>query len=388
MSYDTPELTDQEVLPHAQSTLQAPLPLQAEGYVCTPDELRKVWLGVAVNRGTLESGCAALGGTPDPQPIRGSLTAQLRAEEVPELAQRLNAAVAAELPPRLWRHAPTGAIDPPDRPYDGTAPPAEGWWVRGQAKAGAARFYRVATAYLRLKGLRGTLALHFVRPAAGPVSSLERWLTRVRALGLRVAGLVLDKGFDGSAAREYLTRQHQPARIACTIRGQQGGSRALGQGRTSYRTTHPCKGARGQGFTAAVAVCRGVTTARRTQRLKRRAQGRLFSLLHLDRSPRYARQVDRGRCGLEASSRCTGQVRGWTTAKNPAYGFVLWALAFVLLNVWVPLRWIFTQVPRRGRRRLDTTGFQLLRLAKFLHRALEQLYGCTQIVTAPAVPQC
>ena len=92
------------------------------------------------------------------------------------------------------------------------------------------------------------------------------------------------------------------------------------------------------------------------------------------------------RFGIETSYRCEGQVRGWTTAKNPAYRFVLLALAFVLLNVWIHLRWRFTQVPRRGGRRLDIHGFHLTRFVKFLQRALEVWYGCVRAITAPALP--
>jgi putative transposase len=141
-------------------------------------------------------------------------------------------------------------------------------------------------------------------------------------------------------------------------------------------------------FTALVSVCRVFTTARRTGRWPRRAQWLLFIQIHLALSPRYARQLYRQRFGVETSYRCSGQVRGWTTAKNPAYRFVLIALAFVLLNVWGHLRWIFTQVPRRGGRWLETTRFQLSRFTAFIRRALETLYGCAQIVIAPAVPRC
>jgi hypothetical protein len=114
----------------------------------------------------------------------------------------------------------------------------------------------------------------------------------------------------------------------------------------------------------------------------------LFILIHLALSPRYARQLYRGRFGIETSYRCTGRVRGWTTAINLAYRFVLIALAFVRLNVWLHLRWLFTQVPRRGGRWLDTTRLPLTRFAAFIRRSLEYLYGCAHIVVAPAVPRC
>lgn len=388
MPYDTPELTEPEVLQHAYSTLQEHLPLHAEGYTCTTGDLLQVLLGVAVNRGTIESVCAELVGTPDPQTIRGYLNAQLCVEELPELEQRLNAALAAEVPPRVRRHAQEVAIDYHDRPYYGKAAQAEGLWVRGQAKDGPPRFSRVATAYVVLNGLRLSLAVHFVLPAHDMVSVLDTLLKRVKSLGLRVACLLLDKGFAGTAVMDFLTRQHQAALIACPIRGTTGGTRALCQGRRSYCTTHTFRGAQGSALTAAVAVCRVFTTARRTHRLPRRAAWLLFILIHLQLSPRYARQLYRGRFGIETSYRCAGRVRGWTTAKNPAYRFVLIALAFVLLNVWIHLRWIFTQVPCRGRRWLDTERFPLARFTTFIRRALEQYYGWVQTVTAPAVPRC
>lgn len=388
MPYNTPELTEPEVLQHAFSTLHDHLPLHAEGYSCTTDDLFKGLLGVAVNRGTIESVCADLVGTPDPQTIRGYLNEQLRVEELPELEQRLNAALAAELPPRLRRHAQEVAIDYHDRPYYGKGTQVQELWVRGQAKAGTTRFYRVATAYVVLNGLRLTLALRFVLPDDDTVSVVATLLKRVQRLGIPIACLLLDKGFASIAVMADLTRQHQPALLACPIRGTTGGTRALCQGRRSYCTTHTFRGEPGTEFTAAVAVCRVFTTARRTQRLKRRAEWLVFLLIHLVLSPRAARQVYRGRFGIETSYRCAGRVRGWTTSRNPAYRFVLLALAFVLLNVWIHLRWIFTQVPRRGGRWLDTTRFPLTRFVAFIRRILEHLYGCTQMVIAPAVPRC
>jgi hypothetical protein len=80
-------------------------------------------------------------------------------------------------------------------------------------------------------------------------------------------------------------------------------------------------------------------------------------------------------------------MHSWTTAKNPGYRFVLLALSFVLLNVWIHLRWLFTQVSQRGGRWLDTQRFHLLRFVKFLQRALEMWYGCVRAITAPALPR-
>jgi putative transposase len=387
MPENTPKLTAQEVLRHTQHLLEEKLPLHADGYKCTTDDLFKVLLGVAASKGTLEAVCADLVGTPDPQTIRGYFNDQLRVEELPKLEQQLNAALAAEVPRRVRRQAQEVAIDYHDRPYYGKGDQEQELWVRGKAKDGTTHFYRIATAYLVLNGLRVTLAVRFVLPDDDTVSVLERLLTRVRAQGVRVSCLLLDKGFDGIAVMAYLTRQGQAALIACTIQGTTGGTRALCQGRKSYATTHTFKGPQGAEFTAALLVCRVFTTARRTGRLPRRAEWLLFIQIGLTLSPRYARQLYRSRFGIETSYRCEGQVRGWTTAKNPAYRFVLLALAFVLLNVWIHLRWLFTQVPQRGGRWLDTQRFPLTRFVKFLQRALEAWYDCVRAITAPAFPR-
>ena len=333
MLHHTPELSAQEVLQHAQELLEEKLPLKAEGYKCTTDDLFKVLLGVAATKSTVEAVCAELVGTPDPQTIRGYFNEQLRVEELPALEPQLNAALAAEVPPHVRRQSQEIAIDYHDRPYYGKGEQAQELWVRGKAKDGTTRFYRVATAYLILNGLRVTLALHFVLPDDDTVSVVDRLLTRVHAQGIRISCLLLDKGFESIALMDYLTRQGQAALIACPIRGTTGGTRALCQGRKSYATVHTFKDKHGQEFTATVLVCRVFTTARRTGRLHRQAEWLLFLEIGLTLSPRYARHVYGRRFGIETSYRCEGQVRGWTTAKNPAYRFVLLALAFVLLNV-------------------------------------------------------
>jgi putative transposase len=185
----------------------------------------------------------------------------------------------------------------------------------------------------------------------------------------------------------YLTQRNQPALIACTIRGNQGGTRALCIGPKSYRTAYTFESFEQGTFTASLAVCRVFTTAKRTKRMKRRVEWLIFILIHLDLSPHLARRLYRRRFGIESSYRCAGQVRGWTTSPNTAYRFVLIALSFVLLNVWLYLRWLFTQIPRQGHRRLDTQRFQLLRFAKFMRRALEQCYGPVSEIVAVATPR-
>ena len=173
----------------------------------------------------------------------------------------------------------------------------------------------------------------------------------------------------------------------CPIRGKQGGTRALCHGQSSYRTQYTFNAGSADAFTADVAVCRVMTTRKRTQRREPRARWLLFILIELDLPPKRVRKLYRRRFGIESSYRCAGRVRGWTTSRNPAYRFVLLGLSFVLVNVWVHLRWCFTQVPRRGRRWLIPQRFALIRFANFVRRALERHYGYVHEIRAPAPPR-
>jgi len=387
MGNHTLKLSDQKVLSEAREVLKEHLPLEADGYRCTTDNLYDVLLGVAVNRGTLQVICKDWLGLVEPETIRGYFNSQLRAEDLPELERRLNAAWADQLPARVKRQPQKVAIDLHDRPYYGKQAQAEALWVRGAARDGTTRFYRIATAYLMHNGLRQNLALHFVMPADDMVTVLQSLLKRLSRRAITISCLFLDKGFGSIAVMRYLTVRHQPALIACTIRGKRGGTRALCTGRQSYRTAYTFQSDEHGEFSAELAVCRSFTTAKRTKRLKRRVEWLIFILIQLDLTPQQARSRYRSRFGIESSYRCAGQARGWTTSPNAAYRFVLLALSFILLNIWIRLRWLFTQMPRRGRRWLDTQRFQLRRFLNFIRRALEHDYGTLSAITATVAPR-
>lgn len=380
-------LTDEKVLMETQTMLSEHLQLKVDGYKCSSDDLYRVLLGVAANQGTLEAVCADLVGTPDPQTIRNYINEQICVEELAQVEAQLNKALVKGIPPRIWRRRQDIAMDFHDRPYYGKEAQEDGLWVRGRAKDGATRFYRIATAYIILHGLRFTLGICFVLPEDTTVGVLEKLLKRVKGLRIQVHRLLLDRGFAGIEVQYHLEQQQIPTLIACPIRGQKGGTRALCRGRKGYRTRYEFKNAKTKlSRTADLAVCRVFTTAKRTKRLKRRATWWIFILIHLDLSPRQVRRLYRRRFGIETSYRCAAQVRGWTTSPNAAYRFLLMALALFLLNVWMILRWQFTQIPRRGGRQLNTRQFQLSRFAKFIIRAMERHYGYVHSITAVAAP--
>ena len=380
-------LTDMKVLKQAQMTLQEHLELQADGYKCGTGDLLNVLLGVAANQGTIEAICADLVGTPDPQTIREYINDQICVEELPQLEKQMNKALIENIPPRVWRQPRDVAMDFHDRPFYGKTSQEDGLWVRGRAKDGTTRFYRIATAYVLVKGLRFTLGISFVLPEHSTIDILKKLQQQLSGLRIQIRRLLLDRGFAGIEVQSYLQQKHIPALIACPIRGKNGGTRALCRGRKSYRTQYTFKNSKmGLLQIADLAVCRVFTTSRRTKRSKRRATWMIFILIDVDLSPRQIRRLYRRRFGIETSYRCAGNIRGWTTSPNVGYRFLLMALAMFLLNLWMILRWHFTQIPRRGGRLLDTDQLQLSRFAKFIVRALEYVYDYVHQITAVAEP--
>jgi len=99
----------------------------------------------------------------------------LTVEALPDIERQLNAALATQIPGRVFKRARDTAIDFHDQAYYGKTEQDEavrpvrgaGLWIRAEAKDGTTRFYRVATAYVIWRDMRVTLAAHFVLPLKG-----------------------------------------------------------------------------------------------------------------------------------------------------------------------------------------------------------------------------
>ncbi len=385
-----PKLTDRGVMKEACDTLNDHLPLEADGYVCTGTDLWQIMLGVSAKKTTVHGMCASLEDAPSGRTVRGHLNAQLTVDGLPEIEQQLNAALAAQIPKRVFKKARDTAMDFHEQAYYGKTDQADGLWVRAEAKDGTTRFYRVASTYVIWRDMRVTLAIRFVLPKDDMVSMLSDMLEWLKGLKYRIKTLYLDRGFDGVAVMRFLT-QHTRVRvvIACTIRGKHGGTRALCKGRGrlgSYRTRYTFNSPQHGQFTAHLAVCKVFTTARRTGRNKRRADWMIFIMIRCDFAPHHVRQAYRRRFGIESSYRCARHTRGWTTSPNPAIRFVLMALSFFLVNVWVALRWLFAQIPRRGGRLVCFAHFRLQRLIDWIARAVDRIYHPICAIHALATP--
>jgi len=379
-------LTAEDTRQKAIERLSEFIPLQVSGYECTPEMVYDVLVKAAVSQQTIEAACNDLAGMVDGETIRSYLNEQVRVDDMHRLEQQVNQALSAGLPRRIWKAKLEIAVDWHDEPFYGHSPELVALTCGGKATKGTPRFFRVATAYLIFKDMRLTLALLFVRPEDELADIVRALLRRLRILGLKVKRLYLDKGFCSIPVLRDLEKSGWSAILACPIRGKKGGTRGLCQGHKSYATEHTFKSNKNGSFTAPVAVVRSFTTHQRSKRKKRRAIWLVYVVLNCTFHPKSVRKLYRKRFGIEASYRCMRQVRAWTTSRNGALRFLLISLSFILVNLWIELRWCFCQIKQRGQRQLDPNRFRLQRLVTFLNLAIHKIYAVVSFIRADVVP--
>jgi putative transposase len=260
------------------------------------------------------------------------------------------------------------AIDTHDEPFYGKTPELLTYTCKAQAKAGTTHFFRIASAYVIWREVRLTLALTYVLPEDDLPRVVERLLQRLCHLGLHATVLYLDKGFCCGELVRYLQRIQQAAVLACPIRGQCGGIRALCRGRGSYVTDYTFT----DGTTVRLTLVDTRVPDPKTKRKQRKWLA--FVLLHLDWTPAQVMAKYRRRFGIEASYRLLRQVKVLTNSRNPALRFLLFGLGLVMQNVWVLTRWLFTRRPGKGRHKLIPALLRFDRFRKLLVRAVELLY--------------
>jgi putative transposase len=108
---------------------------------------------------------------------------------------------------------------------------------------------------------------------------------------------------------------------------------------------------------------------------RRRVKWLAFVVIHLSWSAKKVAQRYRRRFGIESTYRQLNPLRARTASRNPALRFFLLGLGFLLLNIWVLLRWLTTRLIARGPARWDEDAFRLFRFIAFLRRAIEHALG-------------
>jgi putative transposase len=97
--------------------------------------------------------------------------------------------------------------------------------------------------------------------------------------------------------------------------------------------------------------------------------------------PAQVFELYRQRFGIESSYRQMNQIRARTSTRNPVIRLLLVGLAFVLFNLYISLRQNLSSALKRPLQLLPKRFWlSLRRLALLLSRAIERLWGSTEVI--------
>jgi hypothetical protein len=363
------QLSAEDVRVEVERFLQEHLNWTIDGYKCDSRTVIQVVVKAAIEGQTIDSICEDLRLDVSSNTVRTQLNAILDVCDLRMHEAQINAGLVDCIPEALPRVGLEMALDLHDEPFYGKTPELRTYACRGEASEGTTYFYRVASLYVIWRQVRVTLAMTYVLPEDSTLRVVQCLLGRMQELGFRPGVVYADKEFCEGPILRYLKKAHIPAVLACAIRGKTGGTRALCRGRKSYCTTHTFS----DGTLARVAVVATLKADKATP--KRKRTWLVYVLVGLSWSAKRTRQRYRRRFGIESSYRQFGHLRARTTSRNPALRFLLLGLSFLLLNIWVKLRFLATRLIQPGPTRLDEDLFRLQRFIAFLRRSIEKAFG-------------
>jgi putative transposase len=354
-----------------------------DGYSCNRQTVSDMVIKASVTGAAIEGTCNSMKDTPTGMTVRTYLNEELSITQLPEIERKMQIQLQADLPRRLWKKPLDLAMDFHDEPFYGKDPTLRAYACRGEAYRGTTWFYRVATVYVIHHQIPYTLGMVFLLPEYSTLDVLKALLVQVEALKLRIRSLCLDKGFCCQEVITFVKDKTYETIIACPIRGKQGGTRSLCNGRKSYFTDYTFYPGKPKAYSASLAVVRTYEKRHR----KRRAVWLLYVIINVKtQNPQVICSRYRARFGIETSYRCMRQTHAMTTSRNPALRFFLLGVAFLITNLWSALRWRYCQRPRRGGRTVDEVAYELQRHRQFLAQFIDQCYHPISCIFAQVSP--
>lgn len=366
LSLESASLSDENTLEETLGCLLENLPLAMSGEYGRKG-LFEVLLQAASERTSIEQASKSLRGVPQGNTQRYHLE---KFETMSSVQGQLNATLQSRLPRRLRKGKHRLAIDLHLLPYYGVASEAEAPYIlRSAAKSGTTRFYAYATLYVIRRHQRFTLAIHAVHRQDTWVAILTFLLAHVGELGFRINRLYLDRGFYSVPVIRWLKALNIPFLMPAIIRGKQGGTRALCQGRRSYATDYTL---RSSAYGKVECHMHIVCTYLKGRRHRHGVQYSLYVSHRMKAAPHAVQRDYRHRFGIESSYRLKNVCRIRSTTKNPVLRLLFVTLAFIIVNVWIYLLWQHLRVPRAGGSLVFRQRFPLKMMLTFLRQAIER----------------
>src|ERR1700720_2653464 len=185
---------------------------------CTVSAVIGVLAFAASRISSIADACARLRDAPDDDTVRKLLARQLPSPD--QLDRRLRRAFTDHLPRALRRGRWIVAFDITLVPYHGRPFADDAEVYRGQPKSGTTHFHAYATAYLVRDGQRFTLALVWVRRGTSFDDIVRELRRRVRAAGVKMRLVLLDRGFHTAGVIRYFQAARQPFIMPQTVHGK------------------------------------------------------------------------------------------------------------------------------------------------------------------------
>ena len=395
-------LNDEVVVKEAQRRLQAYLPIHWEGNWYNAMDAWMALIGAAGMNASIAAVCREGQQAPSDNTLREKLDEQGWDDRLIETA--CNDILGQSVRPCTWRGQFPVVLDLHEEPFYGEVPTHDPDVIRrGQAKAGTTHFHTIATAYVRRRHRRFTLALTRVRASESMLEVADRLRQRVEALGIDVQVYLLDRQF---WTYELQVAWHERPYIMPIRRtgksGTDGGTRPLFDLKTSQVVTYTMspkhqapvdinvavvvlpetRQERQARLTKAKAACeqaqqrvddkakvldgnvtaankRALTCAKKAlvkaqTRLEGERVAQVITTLcyAINRVANWSLKriysTYRGRFGIESSYRQSRQARVFTTSRKPWYRLLIFGLSMMLRNLWLEVRWLLGD-PQRGR---------------------------------------
>ncbi len=371
--------------------IQRHLKFQDYSKKCLSSMMLSVLLFAASRIRSIHDACQRLRRAPSDETIRQALKATLPDNK--ELHRRINSALADRLPKSFFRSGQRVAMDLTEIPYHGKEYRDEQEIRRGKPKSGTSHFHVYATAYVCQKGHRFTLAVVRVLKGEKMESVVKELLRLVRASGVKVRFLLLDKGFFTAEVVRYLQRARCPFLMPAFARGRKrktplpGSLHELASRKQSGWASYRWQSSRGTRATVQIAIsCKNYAG----QRERRGRRTRLYAHWGLTPgSTDWVSETYRKRFGIETTYRQMNEVRIRTSSRDPLLRFLFVAIALILRNVWVwcHLNWLALRYGRGIiiRDELLRLGELMLWLQDFIQQALG-LNTSKQIPRPPSQP--
>ena len=206
-----------QVYRYAVQAFQPHLKLRDAKHVAAQTILT-VLFAAAARISSLSDTCRQLRGVPDEHVVAEALYATL--PDYNRLRRRVQAALHGHLPKALRRRPQVVALDLTLLPYYGADRRTNPLVVRSKAKKGTCSFFSYGTAYVIRKGQRYTIALTAMTRSMTLADLARELLQQVRAAGIKIRFLVLDREFYSVAVIRSLQAARTPFLMPVVCHGR------------------------------------------------------------------------------------------------------------------------------------------------------------------------